>query len=260
MLCGFYRPRRGTVRLGDTRSRRPARAPDRARRHRAHLPDPAAVRRHDGAREPAGRRAGAGSSGRRLVRRAELDPAQKRRRRARCLHYVGYTRRRAAPRRRPAARRPAPARDRPRPGARARACCCSTSRPPVSTAPTRSARRAAARIADAGVAVVLVEHDMTLVMGISDHVVVLDAGQRIAGGAPDAVRSDPAVHRGLSRRRRLRRPAARRRAHRGRRLLDVAQLPPATARRPVLQGHRRCTRAAASWSRCSAPMAPASRR
>jgi ABC-type branched-subunit amino acid transport system ATPase component/ABC-type branched-subunit amino acid transport system permease subunit len=49
------------------------------------------------------------------------------------------------------------------------------------------------RIADVGIAVILVEHDMTVVMGISDHVVVLDAGQRIAAGAPAAVRHDPKV-------------------------------------------------------------------
>jgi ABC-type branched-subunit amino acid transport system ATPase component/ABC-type branched-subunit amino acid transport system permease subunit len=49
------------------------------------------------------------------------------------------------------------------------------------------------RIADAGVTVLLVEHDMTLVMGISDQVVVLDAGERIAAGTPAAVQADPAV-------------------------------------------------------------------
>ena len=49
------------------------------------------------------------------------------------------------------------------------------------------------RIADAGVAVVLVEHDMTLVMGISDQVVVLDAGERIAMGTASTVQADPAV-------------------------------------------------------------------
>ena len=49
------------------------------------------------------------------------------------------------------------------------------------------------RIADLGVAVILVEHDMTLVMGISDHVVVLDAGAVIASGAPAEVRRDPRV-------------------------------------------------------------------
>jgi ABC-type branched-subunit amino acid transport system ATPase component/ABC-type branched-subunit amino acid transport system permease subunit len=49
------------------------------------------------------------------------------------------------------------------------------------------------RIADFGIAVVLVEHDMSLVMGVSDQIVVLDAGQRIALGSPDAVAADPAV-------------------------------------------------------------------
>jgi branched-chain amino acid transport system ATP-binding protein len=49
------------------------------------------------------------------------------------------------------------------------------------------------RIADLGVAVILVEHDMTLVMGISDHVVVLDAGAVIASGTPADVRRDPRV-------------------------------------------------------------------
>ena len=49
------------------------------------------------------------------------------------------------------------------------------------------------RLAQAGLAVVLVEHDMALVMSISDEIVVLDAGRRIAAGAPAMVRADPAV-------------------------------------------------------------------
>jgi branched-chain amino acid transport system ATP-binding protein len=49
------------------------------------------------------------------------------------------------------------------------------------------------RLARAGLAVVLVEHDMSLVMSISDDIVVLDAGRRIAAGAPAVVRADPAV-------------------------------------------------------------------
>jgi branched-chain amino acid transport system ATP-binding protein len=48
-------------------------------------------------------------------------------------------------------------------------------------------------IVDLGVAVILVEHDMTLVMGISDAVLVLDAGRPIAAGTPDQVRRDPTV-------------------------------------------------------------------
>jgi branched-chain amino acid transport system ATP-binding protein len=43
------------------------------------------------------------------------------------------------------------------------------------------------------VSVLLIEHDMSVVMGISDHVVVLDYGVKIADGAPDAVRNDAKV-------------------------------------------------------------------
>jgi branched-chain amino acid transport system ATP-binding protein len=44
-----------------------------------------------------------------------------------------------------------------------------------------------------GVSLLLIEHDMNVVMGISDHIVVLDYGKRIADGTPDVVRKDPAV-------------------------------------------------------------------
>jgi branched-chain amino acid transport system ATP-binding protein len=44
-----------------------------------------------------------------------------------------------------------------------------------------------------GVTVVLIEHDMGVVMDISDHVVVLDRGRKIAEGTPSDVQSDPAV-------------------------------------------------------------------
>lgn len=49
------------------------------------------------------------------------------------------------------------------------------------------------RIAGFGIAVILVEHDMHLVMGVSDQVLVLDAGQTIALGQPGEVQNDPAV-------------------------------------------------------------------
>jgi branched-chain amino acid transport system ATP-binding protein len=44
-----------------------------------------------------------------------------------------------------------------------------------------------------GVTVVLIEHDMGVVMDISDRVVVLDRGRRIASGTPEEVQRDPAV-------------------------------------------------------------------
>ena len=45
----------------------------------------------------------------------------------------------------------------------------------------------------AGKTMILVEHDMEMVMGVSDHVVVLDGGCRIAAGSPEEVRGNPLV-------------------------------------------------------------------
>jgi ABC-type branched-subunit amino acid transport system ATPase component len=49
------------------------------------------------------------------------------------------------------------------------------------------------RIKDSGVSVLLVEHDMELVMSISDHVTVIDQGHKIAEGDPETVRNDENV-------------------------------------------------------------------
>jgi branched-chain amino acid transport system ATP-binding protein len=46
---------------------------------------------------------------------------------------------------------------------------------------------------DHGVSILLIEHDMSVVMKISDHVVVMDYGVKIAEGSPQAVRDDPKV-------------------------------------------------------------------
>jgi branched-chain amino acid transport system ATP-binding protein len=43
------------------------------------------------------------------------------------------------------------------------------------------------------ISILLIEHDMSVVMKISDHIVVLDYGVKIADDAPDAVRNDPKV-------------------------------------------------------------------
>jgi branched-chain amino acid transport system ATP-binding protein len=44
-----------------------------------------------------------------------------------------------------------------------------------------------------GISILLIEHDMSVVMEISDHVVVLDYGVKIADGSTAEVRADPAV-------------------------------------------------------------------
>jgi branched-chain amino acid transport system permease protein len=44
-----------------------------------------------------------------------------------------------------------------------------------------------------GVAVLLVEHDMDFLMGLADHVVVMEFGRKIAEGRPEQVQADPRV-------------------------------------------------------------------
>jgi branched-chain amino acid transport system ATP-binding protein len=48
-------------------------------------------------------------------------------------------------------------------------------------------------LAGGGLTVVLVEHNMQLVMGVSHRILVLDYGRRLAEGPPEAVRNDPRV-------------------------------------------------------------------
>jgi branched-chain amino acid transport system ATP-binding protein len=58
---------------------------------------------------------------------------------------------------------------------------------------TREMAKLIARIRDTGVTVLLVEHDMTLVMNISDEVLVLSYGEKIADDKPLAVQKNPEV-------------------------------------------------------------------
>ena len=49
------------------------------------------------------------------------------------------------------------------------------------------------RIRDLGITILLIEHHMDLVMAISDHVIVLDYGEKIAEGTPAQVQNNPRV-------------------------------------------------------------------
>jgi len=61
-------------------------------------------------------------------------------------------------------------------------------------APGKEATALIRRIAlDRHLTVLLIEHDMSVVMGISDRIAVLHFGEKIAEGSPEAIRSDPKV-------------------------------------------------------------------
>jgi len=58
---------------------------------------------------------------------------------------------------------------------------------------TRNLADLIGRIRDSGVTVLLVEHDMSLVMDISDEVLVLDYGRKIAEGTPREIQNNEKV-------------------------------------------------------------------
>ncbi len=58
---------------------------------------------------------------------------------------------------------------------------------------TRELVQTLSRVRDAGTTIVIVEHDMGLVMEVSEEIVVLDRGAKIAEGPPRMIQKDPAV-------------------------------------------------------------------
>jgi ABC-type branched-subunit amino acid transport system ATPase component len=58
---------------------------------------------------------------------------------------------------------------------------------------TQALARLLERIRADGVTLFLIEHDMRLVMGVTDRIVVLEFGRKIAEGSPAEIRDNPAV-------------------------------------------------------------------
>jgi len=48
-------------------------------------------------------------------------------------------------------------------------------------------------VREAGITILLIEHDMKVIMGISDHIAVLDFGEKIADGTAEQVQANPRV-------------------------------------------------------------------
>jgi ABC-type branched-subunit amino acid transport system ATPase component len=63
----------------------------------------------------------------------------------------------------------------------------------LNEAETAKAAELIRKICETGVTVILVEHDMKMVMAISDEILVINYGRKIAEGPPDVVKSDPDV-------------------------------------------------------------------
>ena len=207
-ITGFYKPSAGMIRLVASRRPRvpagaPARLPHRqARARRPHLPEHPAVPRHDRAGEPGGGAAQRADGGFGLHLRGPDRPQILPRGRARGDRQGALL---ARPHRPDCAAPTTPA------GALAygeqrrleiaRAMCTE----PVLLCLDEPAAGLNARESaelnellqfirhEHGTSILLIEHDMSVVMEISDHIVVLDYGVKIADGTPEAIRNDPKV-------------------------------------------------------------------
>ncbi len=77
--------------------------------------------------------------------------------------------------------------------ARPRVLCLDEPAAGLDTNESRELGRRLRQIVDAGTPILLIDHDMGLVLGVSDHVVVLEFGEVIAAGTSEQVRRDPRV-------------------------------------------------------------------
>ena len=174
-------------------ARAPARVPHRARgARRAHVPERAAVRRHDASGKSPGRPAQPADAGLRLHRARAVRLARLRARRSRAIDKARYWLDRVGL----AARADDPAGALPYGAQRrleiARAMCTDPVLLCLDEPAAGLNNRESAELNEFlrairdehGTSILLIEHDMGVVMEISDHIVVLDYGVKIADGAP----------------------------------------------------------------------------
>jgi branched-chain amino acid transport system ATP-binding protein len=197
-ITGFYKPSEGMITL--TRrdgspyllERLPNRRDPGQGQGGPHLPEHPAVLRHDGAGEPAGRPAQQADEGLRLHRARAARLSGYRKASAESIELAKFWLEKADL----IDRADDPAGDLPYGAQRrleiaramctGRSCCASTSRRRASTRASRwrSTRCSTTSRTTTGTSILLIEHDMSVVMQISDHVVVLEYGRKISDGDP----------------------------------------------------------------------------
>ena len=193
-MTGVYQPTEGQIRFRGRVAQRPEAQPDHQDGHRPDVPEHPALPGDDGAGERHGGR-GRPPQDQRAERAAAAAAALAggaRRAGSGPRELLDVRRHQGPARTKPArnllVRRAAAARDRPGTGHPTRRCSAWTSRPPASTRRRRtSLLQLIRRIRDTGVTVLLIEHDMRLVMGVTDRIVVLEFGKKIAEGSPAEV-------------------------------------------------------------------------
>ena len=109
------------------------------------------------------------------------------------LDLVGLAASGPAPRRQPALRLATPGGAGARAGHRTAAAAARRARGRPEPQETAELGQLLLRIGKCGVTILMVEHHMDLVMSISDHVIVLDYGVKIAEGKPAEVQANPRV-------------------------------------------------------------------
>ena len=199
VITGVYQPTAGEVRFDGSRLAGREAARDHQARHRPHLPEHPAVPDDDGAGERPGRRRRPRTQ-RACSTRCSALPRHRREEQAahdeamELLRFMGLSttgrraRRRTCPTATSAGSR-SPGRWRPSP----KLLCLDEPAAGFNPAEKQTLMELIRKVRDRGYTVLLIEHDMSLVMGVTDRIVVLEFGRKIAEGTPAEIRDNPAV-------------------------------------------------------------------